>query len=116
VKVPRVFLVCTHPLVCTAIEVILRRADRVEVVGIETDQGRALERIQALDPDVVLVEGDPQVQVSLWNVLLLKADLRVIGLSSQDNQISIFDRHQRIVARPQDLIEAICQPEGSLAA
>jgi hypothetical protein len=53
---PRVFLICVNQLVCEAVNVLLRREGMV-LLGMETDPEAALSRVNALDPDIVVVEG-----------------------------------------------------------
>ncbi|MDE3087906.1 MAG: hypothetical protein KGJ80_00785 [Chloroflexota bacterium] len=53
---PRVYLICVNRLICEAVNALLHR-EGIELLGVETDPDVALKQVNALDPDIVLVEG-----------------------------------------------------------
>lgn len=115
---PRVFMICVNRLVAEALNVQLR--DRgIELLGIETDLKAALARIQALRPNVVLVEGDRAPQPARRQVGLMSTvarlqseneDVRVIRVSLTDAEIHIYHQEQRRLINMQDLVAAIRAP------
>lgn len=112
---PRVFLICINRLVCEAVHVLLRR-EGIELLGMETDPDTALERVYALQPDIVLVEGDDTVpegrlMPQLARLAYETADLRVIRLSLVGEQLCIYRREQRPLLNTQDLVAAIRAPQ-----
>jgi len=108
----KVFLIGTHTLFCEAIRTVLR-GEGIEVMGMETDQQRALERVEALQPDVILVEGDGEatgLAAAIFHFIHDKAGARLISLSFTTNQLSIYSRQQKMVSTTKDLIEAVTMP------
>lgn len=108
---PRVFLVCLNRLVCEAVHVLLRR-EGFALIGMETDLDHALEQIRALNPDIVLVEGDGAEPETHWLTSLMefayeRANLRIIRLSLTNEEMHIYHQEQRRLVNTQDLVEAI---------
>lgn len=108
---PRVFLVCLNRLVCEAVNVLLRR-EGFALIGMETDPDTALDQIRALNPDIVLVEGDgtnPETNwlSSLMQIAYTQANMRIIRLSLTDEELHIYHQEQRRLVNTQDLVEAI---------
>lgn len=108
---PRVFLICVNRLVCEAVNVLLRR-EGIELVGMETDPDVALAQIRALQPNVVVVEGDgadvpAPLMSALARLVYDKPDLRVIRISLTDRALNIYQQQQRQLVNTQDLVAAI---------
>ena len=55
----RIFVLANQSLFSRGVEILLRQDKDMELVGAETDVDRAIERIKALCPDVVLLEQEP---------------------------------------------------------
>ncbi|MBI5304486.1 MAG: hypothetical protein HY868_20300 [Chloroflexi bacterium] len=111
---PRVFLICVNRLVCEAVNLVLRR-EGFDLVGLETDPHTALMQVRALDPDVVLVEGngdgaDIKLMMGLTRLAYERKNLRIIHLSLIDNQLHIYHQEQRRMVTTQDLVAAIRAP------
>lgn len=108
---PRVFLVCLNRLVCEAVNVLLRR-EGFALIGMETDPDTALDQIRALNPDIVLVEGDGANPETNWLSALMQlayaqTNMRIIRLSLTDEELRIYHQEQRRLVNTQDLVEAI---------
>jgi DNA-binding NarL/FixJ family response regulator len=106
----RIFLLSNQSLFGEGIESLLRRELGLEIVGRETDVGRAIECIQALKPDVVVVDSaDPCVDVKQVAMRILEegSKIKVIGLNLGDNSIRIYRGERRAIKEVKDLAEAI---------
>ncbi len=114
---PRVYLICVNRLVCEAVNVLLRR-EGIALLGMETDPNLALAQVRALNPDVVLVEGngtgtDTALMSQLALLVYERMNLCVIRLSMSDGQLHIYHQEQRRLATTQDLIQAIRSTSNS---
>jgi DNA-binding NarL/FixJ family response regulator len=104
----RVFVVWTHPIFRESVRLLLRHPG-IEWVGATSDYAAAKDEILSVRPDTVLVEGIAGsmptevmeiLEASLWNV-------RVIGLSLADNELSVYHREHRTVARGEELLRLV---------
>ena len=107
----RVYLICANRLVCEAMNAVLHR-EGIELVGMETDTAAALAQVRALDPDVVLIEGDGnRVEARLMSALARlaygRAKPRIIRLSLPDEELYIYYQEQRRFVDTHDLVAAI---------
>lgn len=110
----RIFMLSSHPLFSQGVESLLRRETRLEIVGRETDVDKAIERIKALRPDVVVLDSadlrDPLPVV--MRILREGVGTKVIGLNLKDNTMHVYRGEQRVVKQVEDLVEAI-EGQGS---
>ena len=102
----RVFILSSHSLFSQGVENLLRRETGLEIVGRETDEEKAIERIKELRPDVVILDSDDPAVI---RILREQLGSKVIGLNLQDNTICIYRGEQRVVKEVKDLVEAIEQ-------
>jgi DNA-binding NarL/FixJ family response regulator len=106
--VRRVFVVWTHPIFHESVRLLLNHPD-VELVGATSDYGAAQREILGLQPDTVLVE-EPGGSLRAEVMGILEASpwsVRVIGLSLEDNSLSVYHREQRTVAQSDDLLQLV---------
>ncbi len=108
---PRVFLIWVNRLVSEAVDVLLKR-EGIAPLGMECDPDLALDRVRALNPDVVLVEGDSEAKDArlfskLAQLVYERENLRVIRLCLDDGQLHIYHQEQRRLISTQDLVAAI---------
>jgi DNA-binding NarL/FixJ family response regulator len=88
------------------LESLLREDAKLDIVGQEADIGRAFERIRELRPDVVILDSDePDLEVG--HILKVSPDIKVIGLSLQNNNLYVYRASQRVTRSVSDLMEAI---------
>jgi hypothetical protein len=81
-------------------------------VGASSDFTIAIEEISQLQPDTILleeVEGKTTTSTFMKIVEQFQWDLRVIGVSLNDNQMSVYQHAQETVGQPEDLIRMIIQ-------
>jgi hypothetical protein len=108
---PRVFLICVNRLVCEAVNLLLRR-EGIELLGIETDSKIALSRVRALQPNVVLVEGDgvhgdSKLMAALTHLVCVNEGMRIIRISLNQKELNIYRQEQRQLINTKDLVSAI---------
>jgi len=77
--------------------------------SVACDRARAHAEIAELQPDTVLIE-EPEGDVPSEAIGILEAgsrDLRVIRLSLANNELTVYDRKQRKMVAPEDLLNMI---------
>jgi DNA-binding NarL/FixJ family response regulator len=108
---PRVFLICVNQLVCEAVNALLSR-EGIDLLGMETDAESGLAQVRALDPDIVLVEGDgAKIEITLMAALARltheREKLQIIRLSLPNEVLHIYHQEQRRFMDTHDLVAAI---------
>lgn len=106
-----VYVIWTHPLVHDSLRQLLDHTD-IEWVGAESNFKIAVEEISRLHPDTILieeVEGEKTISTLMEIVEEFQWNLRVVGVSLDDNQLSIYQHEHKTVGQPEDLIRLIIQ-------
>jgi len=102
-----VFVIWAHPLFLESVRLLLNQA-QVELVGATSDHESAHAQIEDLAPDVVIIEQtDGEKQASLETISILQAGPRVVRLSMDDNEISLYSRERRTAVQADDLANLI---------
>jgi len=110
----RVFIIWTNPLFHTSM-VLLLDNPLIEVVGETSNYTNAWQQISMQRPDTILIEktsGGGLTEIleilenSSWKI-------RVIGLSLDDNELSIYHREQKTVGQVGDLLHFILYEQRS---
>ncbi len=107
----QVYVIWTNPLFHDSLRQLLDHSD-IEWVGAASDFSSAVEEISHLHPDTILIEemaGETTTSTFMKIVGKFQWDLRVIGVSLNDNQMSVFQHAQQTVGQPEDLIRLIIQ-------
>jgi chemotaxis response regulator CheB len=108
----RVLLVFSSRLFGLGVENLLRQEPGLAVWSCEPDVNKAVERIHALQPDVVIVEHR-ELAVDLKDAVrqMLRAceHLTVIELDLEDDTACIYSGQQQAIKHVQDLVEVIEQ-------
>lgn len=107
----QVYVIWTHPLFHDSLRQLLDHTD-IKWVGAASDFTIAVEEISRLHPDTILIEeleGETTASAFLKIVEKFQWDLRVVGVSLNDNQLSIYQHAQQTVGQPEDLIRLIIQ-------
>ncbi len=75
----------------------------------ESDPAKALDAVDSLRPEVVIVEeSDAAVQSpTLGRSLQRQPDGRVVALDLDHNFATVYDRHRVVTTQPTDLVRAI---------
>lgn len=84
----RVLIVDDHPMVAEGLRAVLESYDDIEVVGTLTNGREAIDRVAALDPDVMLLDLNmPKVNGLAATEIILerRPDTRILILSMHDS-------------------------------
>ena len=106
----RVFIISNHQMFGRGLERLLDYKTHIEIVGQETDVERAIQRINEIQPDVVILDGDePPYDSSsmVFQILKQPSIPKVIGLNLQNNILYIYEARQWMARSVKDLIAAI---------
>lgn len=106
--VRRVFVIWTHPLFHESVRLILKHPDIIWV-GAAEDFTTAHEEIQRLHPDTILFEKTRASNLAdVMEVLNMNMwDVRIIGLSLDDNEMNLYHRERQMVVEPGDLVQFV---------
>lgn len=104
----RVFVIWTHPIFYESVRLLLNHPD-VELVGATSDYVAAKDEILDLQPDTILIEeAGASVRAEVMGILETSPwSVRVIGLSLAYNELRVYHREQRTVAREEDLLRLV---------
>jgi hypothetical protein len=114
VQIRRVFILASQPLFAQGVESLLSGQSDIDVVGTALIGPDAFERVSAAEPDVIIVEaesGEEQRRVVTMS-LACASDAKIIGLTPDDNRISIFYQQMKESRKVDDLLEEIIEPVG----
>ncbi len=84
----RILIVDDHPMVAAGIRAILETYDDIQVVGTLSNGREAIDQVEALDPDVILLDLNmPQVNGLAATEMILerRPDTRILILSMHDS-------------------------------
>jgi len=107
----RVYVIWTHPLFHDSLHQLLDHTD-IKWVGAASDFTIAIEEISRLHPDTILIEeldGETTTSTFMKIVDKFQWNLRVVGVSLNDNQLSVYQHAQQTVGQPEDLIRLIIE-------
>ncbi|MCJ7536473.1 MAG: hypothetical protein WA997_02880 [Anaerolineales bacterium] len=107
----RVYVIWTHPLFHDSLRQLLDHTE-INWVGAASDFTIAVEEISRLHPDTILIEeleGETTTSAFMEIVEKFQWNLRVVGISLNDNQLSVYQHAQQTVGQPEDLIRLILQ-------
>lgn len=110
----RVFILASQPLFAQGVESLLSGQSDISVVGTALISPEAFERLADADPDVIIIEaegGDEQSRL-VAKSLTCASDAKIIGLTPDDNRISIFYQQMKESRRVSDLLEEVVEPLG----
>lgn len=101
-------MVWAHPLFFESVRLLLRHPE-VELVGQNSDYTAAREDIVRLKPDTILVErSGSSIPAGAMDILNASSwSIRVIGLSLDDNDLSVYHREKQTVGQADDLLRLI---------
>ena len=108
--IKRVFILSQQSMFSKGIETLLSHEAGIEIMSTNTDLITSLECIKKDHPDIVIVNcDDPENALSsvMLDIIRDRLGVCVIGLSLQDNQISIFRGENKQVRQVEDLLEIL---------
>jgi hypothetical protein len=104
----RVFVIWTNPLFHESARLLLKHPDIIWV-GAATGFATAHEAIMKLQPDTILFEkteaGIPVDAIEILEVVTW--DVRIIGLSLDNNEMSLYHREHQMVVKAGDLLQFV---------
>ena len=106
----RVFILSRESMFSLGIETLLSQEAGIEIVNRDTNFGASIECIQRHSPDVVIVNCDdpePELTSAVLSIFRDTLGICVIGLSLENNQISIYRGEKKQVRQVEDLLNAI---------
>jgi hypothetical protein len=104
----RIYIIASHPLFAQGVSSILEAQPDIQVVGLSKFDSNALEAIEALKPDVVVIDSEQGTRGQITDTLLSKIPgLKLVGLSLEEDDITITYLQQRSGAAVEDLVTAV---------
>ncbi len=107
--VRRVFVLWRNPLFHTSVRLLLDQP-KVEVVGATSDYSTCRDKIAELKPDLVIIEQASTEELNSADAVWIMSEVpRMVHLSLADNELSIFHRQHRTVAKADDLLQLVLE-------
>jgi len=106
----RVFVLSRQSLLGKGIETLLSQESGIEIVTTDKALSEAVECIIQNRPDVVIINCDDaefDLSPAVSYMLRERLGIRIIGISLQDNEISIYREEQKQIRQLEDLLTAI---------
>lgn len=101
----RVFLLWKHPLLRDTVQIILEQVGYL-LVGESNDQ-ISLKDLQALWPDVILVEDEDDFAEHLLTYFSQLDCPRLLCINMTDNKMLVYRREERLLIQTADLVTAL---------
>jgi DNA-binding NarL/FixJ family response regulator len=92
------------------IRTLLSMENEIEILNPDSDIEAAVQCIQSRKPDIVILNCDdpePDINPAVLCILRERLGISVIGISLQDNSISIHRGERKQISQLGDLLEAI---------
>lgn len=108
----RVFILASQPLFAQGVESLLSGRSDISVVGTALITPDVFNQVSEADPDVIIIEAetaDEQRRI-VTKSLACSSDAKIIGLTPDDNRISIFYQQMKESRRVSDLLEEVIEP------
>ncbi len=104
----RIYIVASHPLFAQGVSSLLESQPDLQVVGLREYCEDTLREIEALHPDVVIVDSEQSARAEITDALLTKIPgLKLVGLSLEEDNITITYLQQTTGAAVEDLVAAV---------
>ncbi len=94
---------------------MLREHSDLKVSSIFTDDEHLLDRLSAIDPDVVIVDREdasPSSRYPLWSLLEGRPNTAVITLTMMESQVHVYNQRRVERANAADLLALITGTDG----
>lgn len=104
----KVFVIWTNPLVHESVRLLLKHPE-VAWVGSGSSLADAREDILRLGPDTIIIEEtESSSAMAIMEIFKFSPFCgRIISLNLDNNQLRVYHREERTVAKADDLLEAI---------
>lgn len=106
--VRRVFVIWTNPLFHESARLLLKHPDIIWV-GASANINTARADVDRLNADTILFEKtQAHIPKELVDILEAEAqEIRIIGLSLDNNEMSLYRREHQMVVKPGDLLQFV---------
>lgn len=108
----RVFILASQPLFAQGVESLLSGQSDITIVGTALIGPNVFDQLSEADPDVIVIEADSgeEQRRLVTKSLACASDAKIIGLTPEDNRISIFYQQMKESRRVSDLLEEVTEP------
>jgi chemotaxis response regulator CheB len=106
----RVLVVAEPSLFQEAVEELLRQEPGLEILGLETAPGQAIERIREADPDVVVVadgEASTGLGLDLLGMVREGYHIRIVEVHRATNTLCLYCGEQQPIKEVRDLVNTV---------
>ncbi len=106
----RIFILYDHPLFARGLEWLLQGVRHLTVLGSAAWGGERILPDGAAQADVIILEkarGTSETNAAVTWLLASRPDARVLCLSLEDNQITVYSAHSLTATQQSDLIKAL---------
>jgi DNA-binding NarL/FixJ family response regulator len=106
----RVYILAKQSMFGLGMETLLSQNPDIEIVSQCSEISASIESIKTSRPDVVIVncdEPDQELKSIVMDILRDQVGMTVIGLSLQNNRISIYRGEKKDVCQVEDLLKVI---------
>ena len=101
----RIYIIASHPLFAQGVSSLLKAQPDIQVVGLSEFSPRVLREIETLQPDVVVIDSEQGSRGRITDALLSQdPSLKLVGLSLEEDNITITYLQQRSGAAVEDLV------------
>jgi len=104
-------IVSSYPMFSQGLEKLLDEQTEIEIVGRERDVEQALETIEQLQPDIILLDMSSKppayAHSTIMQLLAATPDSKVIAFSLQNNLIHVYQASRWLASGVHDLLQAI---------
>ncbi len=108
----RVFILASQPLFAQGVQSLLSGRSDIAVVGTALIGPNVFDQLSDADPDVIIIEADSSEEQRrlVTKSLACASDAKIIGLTPEDNRISVFYQHMKESRGVSDLLEEVIEP------
>lgn len=106
----RVFVISDNLMFSRGLKSLLTCQAEVEIVGEETNIDQAIQQMEVLGPDVIIISDSGRMNdfaLEEMRLLKTKPGIKVIGLSLENNDLFIYHSTRMKVTGEKDLFTAI---------
>jgi DNA-binding NarL/FixJ family response regulator len=101
-----VFIVSQYPMFGHGLKSLLHQQAEVDIVGWETNLDNAIDQIEELQPEVILLEND-HASPGVAPVIQISPNSKVVSVNLQNSKLYVYQARQCLAKTVQDLVEAI---------
>ncbi len=104
----RIYIIASHPLFAQGVSSLLEAQPDIQVVGLSEYSPGVVRDVETLQPDVVIIDSEQSARGQIIGALLGRIPaLKLVGLSLDEDSISITYLQQKTGAAVEDLVTAV---------